>query len=188
VVVVGGGDTSMDCVRTAVRLGAKRVTLVYRRTESEMQGRDEERRHAREEGVHFEFLTTPIKLFGDEDGNVEGIELIRMGLGPKDASGRPRPVPIEGSNFRIAASAVVTAIGYNVDGEFTKHAGVDTDRWHLVRVDPTTHRTNVPYIFAGGDVVNGADLVVTAIADAKKAATWIHQYLRGLDEDGATAG
>ncbi len=183
VVVVGGGDTSMDCVRTAVRLGAKRVTLVYRRTEAEMQGRDEERRHAREEGVHFEFLTTPIKLFGDDDGKVEGIELIRMGLGPKDASGRPRPVPIEGSNFRIPASAVVTAIGYNVDEEFTKHAGVDTDRWHAVRVDPNTHRTNVPYIFAGGDVVNGADLVVTAIADAKTASTWIHQYLRGLDED-----
>ena len=183
VVVIGGGDTSMDCVRTAVRLGAKNVTLVYRRTEAEMQGREEERRHAFEEGVQFEFLTTPIKLFGDDEGRVEGVELIRMGLGPRDASGRPRPVPIEGSNFTIPASAVITAIGYNADEEFTKHAGVDTDRWHLVRVDERTHQTNVPYIFAGGDVVNGADLVVTAIADAKKAATWIHQYLRNLDEN-----
>jgi len=182
VIVVGGGDTSMDCVRTAVRLGAKNVTLVYRRTEAEMQGREEERRHAREEGVHFEYLTTPIHLHGDADGNVEAVELIRMELGERDASGRRRPVPIEGSNFTIPATAVITAIGFNADEQFTKHAQVETDRWHLVRVDPMTHRTNIPYVFAGGDVVNGADLVVTAIADAKRAATWIHQYLSTLEE------
>ena len=182
VVVVGGGDTSMDCVRTAVRLGAKSVTLVYRRTEAEMQGREEERRHAVEEGVHFEYLTTPIHLYGDEDGAVSAIELIRMELGERDASGRRRPIPIEGSNFTIPASAVVTAIGYNADEQFTKHAQVETDRWHLVRVDPQTHRTNIPYVFAGGDVVNGADLVVTAIADAKRAATWINQYLSALED------
>jgi glutamate synthase (NADPH/NADH) small chain len=183
VVVVGGGDTSMDCVRTAVRLGAKHVTLVYRRTDAEMQGREEERRHAAEEGVRFEFLTTPIRLIGDDDGKVAAIELIRMTLGEPDASGRRRPVPLEGSNFTIPATAVITAIGYNADEQFTKHAQVETDRWNLVRVDEKTHRTNVPYIFAGGDVVNGADLVVTAIADAKVASTWIHQYLVSLDTD-----
>lgn len=182
VVVVGGGDTSMDCVRTAVRLGAENVTLVYRRTEAEMQGREEERRHAREEGVNFEYLTTPIRLIGDEDGNIAGVELIRMQLGALDASRRRRPEPIEGSNFTIPASAVVIAVGYNVDEEFVRHAEVEADRWNLVRVDPRTHQTNVPYIFAGGDVVNGADLVVTAIADAKRAATWINQYLSTLDE------
>jgi glutamate synthase (NADPH/NADH) small chain len=180
VVVVGGGDTSMDCVRTAVRLGAQNVTLVYRRSEAEMQGREEERRHALEEGVNFNYLTTPIRLIGDDEGNVREIELIRMELGERDASGRRRPVPIEGSNFTIPASCVVTAIGYNADEEFTRHAQVETDRWNLVRVDPRTHRTNVPYIFAGGDVVNGADLVVTAIADAKVAGTWIHTYLSTL--------
>jgi len=182
VVVVGGGDTSMDCVRTAVRLGAENVTLVYRRTEAEMQGREEERRHAVEEGVNFEYLTTPIRFIGDEDGNIAEVELIRMQLGALDASRRRRPEPVEGSNFTIPASAVVIAVGYNVDEEFVRHAEVEADRWNLVRVDPRTHQTNVPYIFAGGDVVNGADLVVTAIADAKRAATWINQYLSTLDE------
>ena len=181
-VVIGGGDTSMDCVRTAVRLGAKQVTCVYRRTEAEMLGRAEERTHAREEGVRFEYLTTPIRFIGDDDGNVSGVELIRMELGEPDASGRRRPVPLEGSNFTVPASSVAIAIGYNADEQFTSHAEVETDRWNLVSVDPVTHRTNIPYIFAGGDAVNGADLVVTAIADAKRAATWIHQYLGNLED------
>ena len=179
-VVIGGGDTSMDCVRTAVRLGAKHVTCVYRRTEAEMLGRAEERIHAREEGVRFEYLTTPIRFIGGDDGAVAAVELLRMELGEPDDSGRRRPVPIEGSNFTIPASSIAIAIGYNADEEFASAAPVETDRWNLVRVDSVTHRTNVPYIFAGGDAVNGADLVVTAIADAKKAATWIHQYLGAL--------
>ncbi len=178
VVVIGGGDTSMDCVRTAVRLGAKNVTCVYRRTEAEMLGRAEERVHAREEGVSFEYLTTPIRFIGDEHGVLKEVELVRMELGEPDQSGRRRPVVIEGSNFTVPASCAIIAIGYNADSDFMTEAELDTDRWNLVRVNDQTHQTNVPYIFAGGDAVNGADLVVTAIADGKRAATWIHQYLR----------
>ena len=180
VVVIGGGDTSMDCVRTAVRLGARTVTCVYRRTEAEMLGRIEERIHAREEGVVFEYLTTPTRLIGDDEGRLVAIELIRMELGERDESGRRRPVPVDGSNFTIPASSAIIAIGYNADADFMSETEVDTDRWALVRVDQQTYQTNVPYIFAGGDAVNGADLVVTAIADGKRAATWIHQYLRSL--------
>ncbi|MDA0270476.1 MAG: NAD(P)-dependent oxidoreductase [Chloroflexi bacterium] len=177
VVVIGGGDTSMDCVRTAVRLGARQVTCVYRRTEAEMLGRAEERTHAREEGVTFAYLTTPVRFVGDADGNVQGVELVRMELGEPDASGRRRPIQVEGSEYTVSASAVVIAVGYGADAEFAEQAPVETDRWGLVKVNERTGQTNVPYIFAGGDVVNGADLVVTAIADGKRAATWIHQYL-----------
>lgn len=182
VVVIGGGDTSMDCVRTAVRLGAKRVTCVYRRTETEMLGRAEERTNAREEGVHFDYLTTPLAFIGNEAGEVAAVELLRMELGPPDDSGRRRPIPIEGSNFTIAAGTVVTAIGYHADAEFMDQAPVEVNHLNLVRVDPVTHQTNVTNVFAGGDVVNGADLVVTAIADGQRAAAWMHRYLQSLDQ------
>jgi len=180
VVVVGGGDTSMDCVRTAVRLGATHVTCVYRRTEAEMLGRAEERHHAREEGVVFSYLTTPTKFMGDDQGRVSAVELVKMELSEPDESGRRRPVTIMGSEYTIPADAIVIAIGYNADQEFAEEAPIETDRWGLVKVDTRTGQTNIPYIFAGGDVVNGADLVVTAIRDGKKAATWVHTYLSGL--------
>ena len=181
VVVVGGGDTSMDCVRTAIRLGAERVTCVYRRTEKEMLGRAEERVHAREEGVEFAYLTTPTRFLGDDEDRVAAVELVRMELGEPDESGRRRPVPIEGSEYSVPATAVVVAVGYNADAEFAEDAPIETDSWALVKVDERTGQTNIPYIFAGGDVVNGADLVVTAIADGKRAATWLHTYLTNLD-------
>jgi glutamate synthase (NADPH/NADH) small chain len=180
-VVVGGGDTSMDCVRTAVRLGAEHVTCVYRRTEREMLGRAEERVHAREEGVEFAYLTTPLRFLGDEDGNVKAVELIKMELSEPDESGRRRPVPIEGSEYLLPATAVAIAIGYGADPEFAEAAPITSNRWHLIQIDERTGQTNIPYVFAGGDVVNGADLVVTAIADGKRAATWLHTYLAGLD-------
>lgn len=180
VVVVGGGDTSMDCVRTAIRLGATEVTCAYRRTEAEMLGRREERTHAREEGVQFSFLTTPRRFIGDTDGTVTGVEFVQMALSEPDDSGRRRPVEVEGSEYVVEADAVVVAIGYNPDQEFAEDAPVETDRWGLVKVDDRTGQTNVPYIFAGGDVVNGADLVVTAVRDGKRAATWVHTYLRSL--------
>ncbi|HJM74735.1 MAG TPA: NAD(P)-dependent oxidoreductase [Dehalococcoidia bacterium] len=178
VVVIGGGDTSMDCVRTAIRLGAKNVTCAYRRTEAEMLGRAEERTHAVEEGVNFEYLAGPVCFIGDADGVLEAVELVRMELGEPDVSGRRRPVPIEGSEFTLPASSAIIAIGYNADADFMSETDLATDRWDLVRVNEQTHQTNVPHIFAGGDAVNRADLVVTAIADGKRAATWIHQYLR----------
>ncbi len=182
VVVIGGGDTSMDCVRTAVRLGAEEVTCVYRRTEAEMLGRAEERKHAREEGVRFEFLTIPLRFIG-ENGRVTGVECQRMALGEPDESGRRRPVPIPGSEFVLAADSVAIAIGYNADPLIPSSTpGVKANRWHLLEVDPETGQTSRPEVFAGGDNVNGADLVVTALADGRRAAAAMHRYLTSLSQ------
>ena len=144
----------MDCVRSAVRLGAEHVTLLYRRTDNEMAGRLEERRHAREEGVHFEYLTTPVQLLG-QGGTVRAIECVRMELGDPDESGRRRPSPIEGSNFVLDADAVVVAVGYGVDPELLgPESGVVVDDWGQIVVD-AAGRTSQPGVFAGGDNVNG---------------------------------
>ncbi len=187
VVVIGGGDTSMDCVRTAVRLGAKDVTCVYRRTEAEMLGRAEERKNAKEEGVRFEFLTVPLRFVGD-NGQVTGVECQRMELGEPDESGRRRPVPVKGSEYILSADTVAIAIGYNADPLIpTSTPGVRANRWHLVEVNPETGQTSRPGIFAGGDNVNGADLVVTALADGRRAAAAMHEYLLTLEKAAATA-
>jgi glutamate synthase (NADPH/NADH) small chain len=177
VVVIGGGDTSMDCVRTARRLGAEEVTCMYRRSEREMLGREEERRHAKEEGVQFLWMTIPLRIFG-EDGHVTGVECQRVELGEPDESGRRRPVPVPGSEFILPADAVAIAIGYNADPLIPQTtAGLKANRWALFEVDPETMRTSMPGVFAGGDNVNGADLVVTALADGRRAAAAIHDYL-----------
>jgi glutamate synthase (NADPH/NADH) small chain len=184
VVVIGGGDTSMDCSRTAVRLGATDVTLVYRRTETEMIGREEERQHAREEGVRFEFLCAPVRFIGSGSGRVRAVELQRMELGPPDESGRRRPQPVAGSDFTIEADSVVLAIGYIADVEVPASAtGVGFDEWGIVAVDRTTGATNRRGVFAGGDDINGADLVVTAIRDAKIAARGMLAYLAALEAE-----
>jgi glutamate synthase (NADPH/NADH) small chain len=180
-VVVGGGDTSMDCVRTAKRLAPdSQVTLVYRRTEVEMQGRAEERVHAREEGVVFHYLTTPTRFIGDSEGRVAGMELLRMQLGPPDSSGRRKPVPIEGSAHVIECDTVVLAIGYGPDteiGETTRE--LETSGRGLIKVESEdTGRTSRPQVFAAGDNVRGADLVVTAIAGARHAATAMDEFLK----------
>ena len=180
-VVVGGGDTSMDCVRTAQRLAPdSQVTLVYRRTESEMQGRAEERVHALEEGVKFNYLTTPTRFIADADGKVCGMELIRMELGPPDNSGRRKPIPKEGSEFTIECDTVVLAIGYWPDTEIGETTpGLETHKFGLVKVETEeTGRTSRPGVFAAGDNVRGADLVVTAIAAARNAARTMDGYLR----------
>jgi glutamate synthase (NADPH/NADH) small chain len=181
VVVIGGGDTSMDCVRTAVRLGAQEVSCVYRRTENEMQGRIEERVHAREEGVNFQFLTIPLRFLGDEDGKVRAVQCQKMALGEPDESGRRRPVPVPGSEFLIEADSVAIAIGYNADPLIPKKTvGLEADRWALIKIDRETGQTSRKGVFAGGDNVNGADLVVTALADGRRAAIAIDRYLRNL--------
>jgi glutamate synthase (NADPH) small chain len=179
-VVVGGGDTSMDCVRTARRLAPdSQVTLVYRRTEAEMQGRAEERVHAQEEGVTFNYLTTPTRFTGDTEGKVAGMELVRMELGPPDNSGRRKPVVKKGSEFSIACDTVVLAIGYWPDTEIgDTTSGLDTHKWGLIKVETEeTGRTSRPGVFAAGDNVRGADLVVTAIAAARNAARTMDDYL-----------
>ncbi len=181
VVVIGGGDTSMDCVRTAVRLGVENVVCIYRRTEAEMLGRQEEREHARQEGVDFQFLTIPLRFTGDAEGNVTGVECQKMALGEPDDSGRRRPIPIPHSEFVVPADVVAIAIGYNADPTIKAAApGVLTNRWNLVEVDRDTHMTSRAGVFAGGDNVNGADLVVTALADGRRAANAIHEYLDSL--------
>lgn len=179
VVVVGGGDTSMDCVRTAIRLGAEHVTLVYRRTEAEMLGRGEERKNAREEGVDFAMLTLPTRIIGEE-GKVVAVELQKMELGEPDSSGRRSPKPIKGSEYIIPADAVAIAIGYGADPVVPQTTmGLQADRKSLIKIDHGG-RTSRPGVFAGGDNVNGADLVVTALADGRRAADAMHDYLVSL--------
>jgi glutamate synthase (NADPH/NADH) small chain len=180
VVVIGGGDTAMDCVRTAIRLGAQDVACVYRRTEAEMLGRGEERKNAREEGVRFEMLTLPTRIIGDESGQVTAVECQRMELGEPDESGRRRPIPVKGSEFLLPADTVAIAIGYGADPIVpSTTSGIKADRKALIQVD-TSGRTSRPGVFAGGDNVNGADLVVTALADGRRAADAIQDYLESL--------
>lgn len=150
---------------------------MYRRTEAEMLGRAEERRNAREEGVNFLWMTIPLRIVG-EHGRVTGVECQRVELGEPDESGRRRPVPVPGSEFILPADTVVVAIGYNADPLLPKTTkGLKANRWALLEVDRETMRTSRPNIFAGGDTVNGADLVVTALADGRRAAEAIHKYL-----------
>ncbi len=184
-IVIGGGDTAMDCVRTARRLnpGAK-VYCVYRRSEVEMPGRYEERINAREEGVQFEWLTAPVKFIGDAEGKVKAAECIRMRLGAPDAKGRRSPVPIEGSEFIIECDTVALAIGYNCDPEIPEYSrGVKATKWASIVVESEeTGRTSREDVYAAGDNVRGADLVVTAVAAARKAAFDMHARLMKMRE------
>ena len=152
---------------------------MYRRTEAEQKGREEERKHAREEGVEFMYLTVPTRFIG-EDGVVTAAECQRMQLGAPDESGRRRPVPIAGSEFTLPVDIVVLAIGYEPDDLLEKTTpGLRTTNWKTVRVDEDFQTTRQG-VFAGGDNVNGADLVVTAMADGRRAAEAIHDYLETL--------
>lgn len=178
-VVVGGGDTAMDCLRTAMRMGAPNVCCVYRRTEAEMPGSRKEKRNSDEEGVQFMYLAAPVAFLGDDSGRVRAVRCQRMELGEPDESGRRRPVPVIGSEFEIEADVVVLALGYRADKLIiTTTPGLETDKWGLLTVDPETGRTSRPGVFAGGDNVRGPDLVVDAVVDAKRAAAAIDEYLR----------
>ncbi len=187
IAVIGGGDTAMDCVRTSRRLqiqaGIKDGTVVdyYRRSEKEMPGKPEERNNANEEGVQFEFLVAPVKFIGDENGHVRQMECIRMALGEPDASGRRRPVPVEGSNFIVPIDVVICALGYGMDRLIEKTTpGLKTDKWGQIIADKETGATCLPGVYAGGDNVTGADLVVTAMAAGRRAAISMNEYLRRL--------
>ena len=181
VVVIGGGDTSMDCVRTAVRRGAVGVTCLYRRDKAAMPGRREERLHAEEEGVRFRFLTAPLELRGDGQGHVRAVFCQEMRLSDRDASGRQSAVPVARSQFEFEADTVVIAVGYRPDLSTLRQSdGLKTDHLGRILVDRATHSTSLRAVFAGGDSVNGADLVVTAMADGQRAAAAIDQYLSTL--------
>jgi len=176
VVVIGGGDGAIDAARVALRLGPKNVTVIYRRSRSEMPAHIRQLQEAEKEGVKLLFLATPKRILGKE-GIVSGIECTRMRLGEPDASGRRRPISIEGSEFTIPVDTVVVAIGEKPDTSFLPEVKV-TRRGAIV-VDPITLETNLPRIFAGGDSARGPSSVIEAIADGKRAAASIHQYLRG---------
>jgi glutamate synthase (NADPH/NADH) small chain len=178
VVVVGGGDTASDCLRTAIRLGSEDVTCLYRRTEAEMPGGKKDRELAREEGANYRFLTQPIRYIAGPDGKVSAVECLQCELGEPDDSGRRRPVPIEGSNFTVEADTVILALGYWPDpliGESTPD--LETHKWGLIVADKETGATSRDGVFAGGDAVTGPDLVVTAMASGRRSAEAIHDYL-----------
>jgi glutamate synthase (NADPH/NADH) small chain len=180
VVVIGGGDTASDCLRSALRLGAEDVTCLYRRTEKEMPGGKKDRQMAKEEGAKYRFLTQPVKFIAGEDGHLAAIECIEMRLGEPDARGRRKPVPVEGSNFSIAVDTAIKALGYWPDPLIGKTTpGLETHDYGLLSVvDKETYATTRAGVFAAGDGVTGPDLVVTAMVGGRKAARAIGEYLQ----------
>lgn len=181
VVVLGGGNTAMDSVRTALRLDAKNAYIVYRRSRNEMPARIDEIHHAEQEGVQFHFLVTPIKYFGNKDGSVTSMECLRMELGEPDASGRRRPIPVEGSNFVFEVDTVVVAIGNSSNPLIPKTtSGLEVNKWGNIVADPQTGQTSRTGIFAGGDIVTGGATVILAAGAGKKSARAIDQYLKKL--------
>jgi heterodisulfide reductase subunit A len=185
VAVVGGGNAAVDAVRTARRLGAE-AFIVYRRSHQEMPALEEEVVEAEEEGVEINYLTTPVKLTG-KSGHVTEMECIKMKLGEPDASGRRRPVPIKGSEYKIKVDSVISAIGQRPIIDFlSKEKGIDFTRWSTIEVDTDTQATGVEGIFAGGDVVLGPATVVEAISHGRRSALAIDEYLSGADKDSST--
>ena len=179
VVVVGGGDTAMDCVRTAVRQGASSVTCLYRRDHANMPGSRRETANAQEEGVIFEWLASP-QAVHDTDGQVRKIRADRMRLGPKDASGRQSP-EATGETFNIDADIVVKALGFTPEDMKILSPDLTVTRWGTLRVNPLSFETNLPGVYAAGDIVRGASLVVWAIREGRDAAAAMHKYLLGLE-------
>jgi heterodisulfide reductase subunit A-like polyferredoxin len=178
VAVIGGGNTAIDCARTAKRIGAKEVTIVYRRSRDEMPASEEEATAAEKEEIKIEFFTAPSR-FSAENKKLAKMECVRMKLGEPDASGRPRPIPVKGSEFTIPVDTVIAALGQAPGTDFVKHSGVSLSRKGAIEIDAKTGVTNVEGVFAGGDVVTGPAFVIDAIAAGKKAARSIHQYVNG---------
>lgn len=182
VAVVGAGNVAMDAARTAKRLGAEEVYIVYRRSEEELPARAEEVHHAKEEGIIFRLLNNPCEIHG-EDGWVTGIEVIKQELGEPDASGRRSPKPIEGSNYVIDVDTVVIAIGQSPNPLIRQTTpGLDTQKWGGIIVDEDTMKTSKDGVYAGGDTVTGAATVILAMGAGKKAAKAIDEYLQGKTE------
>ncbi|HDM32397.1 MAG TPA: dihydropyrimidine dehydrogenase, partial [Deltaproteobacteria bacterium] len=178
VAVIGGGNVAMDSARTALRLGADNVYLVYRRSEKEMPARLEEIHHAKEEGINFQLLTNPKRYIGDDKGWVVGMECLRMELGEPDDSGRRRPVPIEGSEFVLDVDTVVVAIGTRANPLVQSTTpGLELDKRGYIVADEETGKTSREGIFAGGDIVTGSATVILAMGAGRKAARAIHEYL-----------
>ncbi|WP_268257784.1 NADPH-dependent glutamate synthase [Thermoanaerobacterium xylanolyticum] len=178
VAVVGGGNVAMDAARSAKRMGAEEVYIVYRRSEEEMPARLEEIHHAKEEGIIFKLLTNPVRIIGDESGNVKGIECVNMVLGEVDESGRRRPVEEKGSEHIIDVDTVIVAIGQSPNPLITSTTeGLDKQRWGGIIVNEETLETSRKGVFAGGDAVTGAATVILAMGAGKKAAASINKFL-----------
>ena len=178
VAVIGGGNVAMDSVRTALRLGAERAMIIYRRTEVEMPARKEEVHHAQEEGVEFLMLTAPVEYIGNKDGWVTGMKCLKMELGEPDASGRRSPKPIKGSEYVIDVDTVVVAVGTVANPivpATTK--GLEVNKWGYIVAKDESGLTSREGIYAGGDIVTGAATVILAMGAGRKAANAIHEYL-----------
>ena len=179
VAVVGGGNVAMDSVRTALRLGAGEAIIIYRRTEEDMPARREEVHHAKEEGVRFEVLAEPVRIIG-QDGFVKEVECIRMELGAPDRSGRRKPMPVKGSEFRIPVDTIIMAIGTNANPLVPQStADLQLTPHGYILANAQTGETNKEGVYAGGDIVTGSATVISAMGSGMKAAQVMHQYLMG---------
>ena len=178
VATFGAGNVAMDCARTSLRLGAEKSYIIYRRSEVEMPARNEEIHHAKEEGVIFKLLTNPVTFIGDDKGLLKEVECIKMKLGKPDESGRRRPVPIEGSNFKIKIDTALVAIGQSPNPLIPKTVKkLKIGKWGNIETDEDG-RTNIPGIFAGGDIATGAATVILAMGAGKRAARAIDKYIK----------
>ncbi len=180
VAVIGGGNVAMDAARTALRLGAGEVSIVYRRAREQMPARDEEIHHAEEEGIQLKLLLSPTEILGNDQNHVIGMSCVRMELGEPDASGRRRPIPIPNSEFVIDVDTVIVAIGNSPNPIVPESIpGLEVTEWGTIVVDEETGMSSREGIFAGGDIVTGGATVISAIGAGKKAARGIHRYLSG---------
>jgi glutamate synthase (NADPH/NADH) small chain len=178
VVVVGGGNVAMDAARTALRMGAESVKIVYRRSREEMPARVEESHHAEQEGVEFLLLSNPLRFDGTSDGRLTSVTCERMTLGEPDASGRRRPVPLAGSEFTMDCDLAIIAVGSGANPLLTSsEPNIRLNRWGNINADPATGKTTMRGVWAGGDIVTGAATVILAMGAGRKAADSIHDYL-----------
>jgi NADPH-dependent glutamate synthase beta subunit-like oxidoreductase len=187
--VVGGGNSAIDCVRTLLRLGCEEVWIVYRRTRKEMPANEVEIVASEHEGIKFQFLAAPTRVIDDGNGNVAGLEYLQMELGEPDASGRRRPVPIEGSETVLDVDMVISAISQQPEISFMENEpdkdNIEITRWNTFDNDPEILQCSVPYMFTAGDVATGPALVVDAIGSGRRAARSIHQYITGEEIQGS---
>jgi glutamate synthase (NADPH) small chain len=188
VAVLGGGNVAMDCARTALRMGSREVTVVYRRTREEMPARTEEIVHAEQEGVQFRYLTSPVRYIGDDQGWVRQLECVPMKLGKPDASGRPRPIPIAGSTYLLNVDMVLVAVGAGPNPTlFEGCEGLERSERGYIKTLNDAGRTSLPGVWAGGDIVTGSATVILAMGAARLAAADVHRYLSDGAGDWATA-
>ncbi len=178
VAVIGGGNTALDAIRSALRLGAGKAFILYRRSEAEMPARKEEVKHAQQEGIEFQVLAAPLEFLDDGKGWLAGARCQKMALGEPDASGRRRPVPIEGSEYEIPLAVAVIAIGTSANPIVQSTTpGLNTNKRNYIEADPLTQRTSRKGVFAGGDIVTGSATVILAMGAGRRAAKSIHEYL-----------